>query len=449
VLQLFGVTAPTLAQTKETQTKQSQTKTAQPATTSASDNPTSFWEAEHQRAVELAQHDQHDAALAILSKLMTAHPDNYPIRRDYVVVLAWKGDCDESIRQYEPIKTRSDQEPYLVSAVAECLAKLRNTDEALTLLDKNLKAHPDDEDLKASYASLREQTDLNNRPLLEVTVGTDQSDAGIRERYANIRYSQYLAPATRWFARYYTANADDKDFATGDLHRLGLGIMYWINPQWYFEQEFSAEIINSDKAGSTSTLIYYPTSLWEIRGQYATFAEDISLRANAQDIYADKFTLAADFHTLSYQWEWSGEYDKYHFSDDNDRESLSTSLGYAYMQQEKLENRVILELSHSTNTLDNVVYFSPASDATITVTHRTSFVYDSQYDRHVDHLSLFAGEYDQQHYSSKPIYGIRYEQEYDFNKFHSFSWGAEYASRVYDGNRESGLNVIAKLTSKL
>jgi len=414
-----------------------------------SDPANPAWEAEHQHAVDLAHNDQHDAALAILAKLMAAHPDNYPLRRDYVVVAAWKGDCDEAVKQYQPIKSRPDQESYLVVAIAECLNNLRHTDEAVNLVNNNLKNHPGDEELKNSAQSLQHKIELDKRPVIEAAVGTNQSDAGIRETTASVRYSQYFAPSTRWFARYFHANAHDKDFDTGELNRLGVGIMYWINPQWYFEQEFSAEIIDNDKAGSTSTLIFYPSSLWQVRAQYATFAEDISLRANALDIHADHFLLGADFHTLSYRWEWSGQYDTYHFSDDNDRESLSTSLGYAYELTPKREQRVILELSHSTNTLDNVVYFNPSSDNSITVTHRTSFVYDSKYDRHVDHLSLFAGQYDQQHYSSKPIYGIQYEQEYDLDEYRSFSWGAEYASRVYDGKRESGLNVAASLTYKL
>ena len=413
------------------------------------DDTNSAWEAEHQRAVELAHNDQHDAALAILAKLMAAHPDNYPLRRDYVVVAAWKGDCDEAIKQYQPIKSRPDLESYLVVSVAECMNNLRYTDEAVSLVSKSLKNHPDDEDLKNSYQTLQHKIEMDKRAMIEASIGTNQSDAGIRETTASIRYSQYLAPSARWFARYFQATAHDKDFDTGDLNRMGLGIMYWINPKWYFEQEFSAEIVDNDRSGSTSTLIFYPTGLWQVRAQYATFAEDISLRANALDIYADHFLLGANFHTISYRWEWSGQYDNYHFSDDNDRESLYTSLGYAYELTPKREQRIILELSHSTNSLDNVVYFNPSSDTSITVTHKTSFVYDSKYDRHVDHLSFFAGQYDQQHYGSNPIYGIRYEQEYDFDEYRSFSWGAEYASRVYDDQRESGLNVVASLTYKL
>ena len=127
------------------------------------DPTTTAWEAEHQRAVDLAHNDQHDAALAILAKLMAAHPDNYPLRRDYVVVAAWKGDCDEAIKQYQPIKSRPDHETYLVVAIAECLNNLRHTDEAVNLVDNSLKNHPDDEDLKNSYQSLQHKIEPKSR----------------------------------------------------------------------------------------------------------------------------------------------------------------------------------------------------------------------------------------------------------------------------------------------
>ena len=406
-------------------------------------------ESEHQRAVELARNDQHDAALKILDNLLLQAPDNYPIRRDYVIIAAWKGDCDKSLKYYQPIQNRPDQEDYLILPVSECLANTRQTDEALNLLRKGTKAYPDNQDIKTSYQSLLNDIALDKKPELQITVGRGESDAGNQEHFLNVRYSQFLAEATRWFVRYYQTHADDKEFKTGDLNRVGVGIMHWFHPQWYFEQEFSKEIRHDDPAGFTSTLIHYPTSLWQVRAQYASFAEDIPLRAKALDIESNRFTVGADYHSINYQWEWSGSFSMYDFSDDNDRKSYYTSLGYAYEQKEKREQRVIGELYHSTNSQNNVVYFNPESDVAITITHRTSFVLDTQYDRHVDHLSLFAGQYDQKNYQSEVIYGIRYEQEYDFNLYHSLNWGAEYASRVYDGERESELSFIVTLTSKL
>ena len=73
---------------------------------------------------------------------------------------------------------------------------------------------------------------------------------------------------------------------------------------------------------------------------------------------------------------------------------------------------------------------------------------DTRFNRHVDHISLYVGHYNQQGYSAKLIYGARYEQEYDLNDYQYFSWGAEWASRVFDGERESIISLIANFSTR-
>ncbi|MGD8572921.1 MAG: hypothetical protein PVH98_10720, partial [Gammaproteobacteria bacterium] len=126
-----------------------------------------------------------------------------------------------------------------------------------------------------------------------------------------------------------------------------------------------------------------------------------------------------------------------------------TALGYGYVMKPRLEQRIIGSYYQSSNTLDNTVYFNPDSDSSITLTHRTSYVFDSRYDRHVDHLSVFVGQYDQEGFGSDTFYGVRYEQDYDFDSLHSLHWGAGYASNIYDGNRESEISFIVTFTKKL
>ena len=248
-------------------------------------------ESEYKRAIGLAHDDKHDEALAILGPLTTQHPDNYPIRRDYVVISSWNGNCDESLKKYQSIKHRSNKESYLVVAVSECMAKTRHHDEAISLLQEGKKNHPKDEDIKSSYESLLKDIELDKKPELELSAGTNESDAGNRENFFSARYSHQIADATRAFVRYFTTRADDDDFATADLNRLGVGVMHWFNPKWYGEQEFSKEIKHGGDAGSTTTIIHYPTSLWELRGQFASFTEDVPLRAKELDIDADRLTL--------------------------------------------------------------------------------------------------------------------------------------------------------------
>ncbi len=394
-------------------------------------------ESEHQRAVEIAHNDDHDTALAILGKLLASHPDNYPVRRDYVIIASWKGDCDDALEKYQPIKDRPNKEDYLIGPVAECLASTRQNDEALALLRQGSKNYPDNKDIKSIYKSLLNDIALDRKPELNIRTGTGQSDAGNQDYFFEIKYSRQFAAAARWFARYFTTFADDPEFDTGDLNRVGAGIMYWFNPKWYLEQEFSYDVKDGSHGGSTTTLVFHPTSLWEVTGQYASYTEDVPLRAKAIGIDSDRLGLSAYYHSLDYRWEWFGAVATYDFSDGNNRDSYYTELGYAYEMKSEREQRVILEVSGSRNTLENTVYFNPIRDTTVAIKHRTSFVFDSKYDRHVDHLSVFLGQYDQQGYSAKATYGASYEQQYDFSRIHSLSWWLEVASRIFDGERET------------
>jgi len=399
-------------------------------------------ESEHQRAVELARNDDHDAALAILDGLLTEHPDNYAVRRDYVVIASWKGDCDKALEKFQPIQNRPDKEDYLITPGA------RRTDDALALLREGSRAYPDNGDIKLIYQSLLNDIAIERKPELNFSAGIDQSDAGNQDNLLEFRYSHQLTKQSRWFARYFRASANDKDFDTADLNRLGLGIMWWMHPKWYLEQEFSQDFKTGDDFGSTTTLTFNPTSLWEIYSQYASFAEDIPLRARAVGVTSNRAQLAADYHTLDYRWEWYGTISAYDFSDSNERRGFYTALGYGYEMIEKREQRVILEISGAQNTLENTVYFNPIKALDVSLKHRTTFILDSKYDRHVDHLSVYVGRYDQKNYSAKTTYGIGYEQEYDFDVANSLSWGAEVASRVFDGERETIVNFLVNYTAK-
>ena len=422
--------------------------TAETKNTETKKIPESEVESLYKRAIDLAHDDKHDAALKILKPVTIQYPDKYPIRRDYVVISAWKGDCDESLDKFQSIKDRANKEPYLITAVSECMAKNRYHDEALALLSEGKKNHPDDKDIKSNYDYLVKSIELDRKPEIELSAGTNESDAGNREYFFSAKYSHQLTNKTRGFVRYFTTAADDDEFDTEDLNRLGVGLMHWFEPKWYGELELSTEIKHSSNSGVTATVIHYPTSLWELRAQHATYTEDVPLRAKEIGVEAERTTLAADYHSIDYRWEWSASYSTYDFSDGNNRDSFYTALGYGYLMRADLEERIIVGLYRSDNTLQNTVYYNPDSDTSITITNKTSMVLDTRFVRHVDHLSLYVGQYNQQSYSPKLTYGVRYEQEYQLNDHQYFSWGAEYASLVFDGERESIVSVIANFSHK-
>lgn len=398
---------------------------------------TNDFEAEHERGVNLARQGKLDEGLNILQRLIDQHPDDYSLQRDYVIIATWKGRCDIALERYQKIHHYDRQEPYLIVPVSECLADRKSYKSAIALLRKGRQWWPDDEDVKNTLNSVLADSKRDSMSEVEVAVSTNESDQGSREWLFQTQYSKQLFDRTRVHLRYLTVRATDSQFDTGDLNRIGLGVRYGLNPFMTVGQEFSFDAKRGDRFGSNTLAVFTPSDLWLINMEYASFAEDISLRATAQDIKASRLTVNADFHTVDYKWNWSASSAWYGFSDTNDRTVYSSSLGYAFELKPEREQRLILQLYHTQNTLANTVYYNPESDLSTILTYKVDIVYSSRFQRHVDHFYLFAGTYYEKGYGTENVGGVRYEQEYDFNETTSLNFGLSYSNNVYDGNSES------------
>jgi tetratricopeptide (TPR) repeat protein len=404
----------------------------------------------HDKGVKTAREGNHREGLAILQSILNKDPNNYAVRRDVVIIATWAGDCDLALKNYKHIENTPQQESYVLVPVSDCLNAQNRRADAIALLEKGIAQWPKDEELKEKLTELEAERDIDTAPAVSVSLSTDSSDQGNLEWLFETRYSQQISKDTRAYARFLAVRADDPEFATGDLNRLGIGAIYHLNFQWAFDAEFSTDVKQSGDEGITGTVLYQPYYLWQLGLQHATFAEDVPLRAKAVGTTSDRTSAFVDFRTEDYRWTWSAGANQYDFSDNNNRKSFYTSGSYAYSLKPKLEHRVVLDLSRSKNTLPstNTVYFNPSLDSTINLTHKTSLVYDSRFERHVDHFFVFIGSYWQKDYSSNPIYGVGLQQEYNFTDYDYFTWGAGVDSRVYDGNREQQLSVYVSYEHK-
>jgi biofilm PGA synthesis protein PgaA len=400
-------------------------------------------DAEHWRGVELARAGHHDAGLAVLSGLLRKYPGSYAIERDIVIITAWKGDCRAAVRRYEAIRDYPDPEPYLVIPVSECLIKVGRTDEAVALLDEAQRRFPEDADLRAAHASAVARRAALFLHELRLEVSTNTSDQGKREWIWGASVSRRLADRTHVYVRYTNTHSSYEEFQTGKQDRLGVGIVHEFHNNVVVTQEFSDDIHRTGQNGSLTSVVFLPNDLWRFGASYNTFAEDLPLRAKAQLIDAGQSSVFTDYHSADYVWSWAASASRYDFSDTNRRNTLVTSLGYAYEMKPKREQRVFLEYYQSDNTLENAIYFNPSHDRSLSVLHKTDFVYDSLFPRHVDHLYLSVGLYDQQGFPGRAIWGVRYEQDYDFTKRTALLVGAGYARRAYDGVGEYETSVNA------
>lgn len=466
----------------------------------------------HTRGVELARQGRYDAGLAVLEPLLRRFPDDYPLRRDVTLVHAWKGDCDQALTHFEPLRTRARLDAYLIAPVADCavrraragahepaldvltallphaasgyplrrdialihiwkgdcksalawyepirddrrnpsylivpatdclLAENRPT-EALTLVEAGRARYPDDPALMHAYNKVRVRLRLDasyddDRPAAEASIAGGKSDRGIREWLARTEASMPAVGRTRVYARYLISSINADEFRAGEMDRAGVGIRWRPSARWRLQQEFSTDVHKPALGGSHTLAEYKPYDSWTLALAHDTYAEDISVRARAADIEAAHSEAGVTYNSRDYIWYGRAAAGRYDFTDTNRRSSFFSTVGYAYQMLPEREQRIYVEWYRSRNTLDDAVYFNPKSDQSAGLVHRTDFVHDSRFKRHVDHLFLTLASYRQQHFGTHAKWGVKYEQDYDFDSANALVVGAGFNRNVYDGQRE-------------
>lgn len=397
--------------------------------------------AEHTRAVEAARAGRHDEGLAILRGLLRYFPNDYPLNRDFIVIAAWKSDCTTALERYDHLRSRPAPEPYFAISVSDCLLDNERPKEAAALLQEALVAAPNNEDLthaleKARLARPFAERDHRYREAI-FDLHSDESDQGLREWRAQLEGSAPVAAGTRVYGRYLVTRASDEALRSGDLHRGAVGLRQRIGERWRTELEASTDTRMSGKSGAATRVTYEPRDTLQLEAAYTTYADDIPLRARAADIDAKRWDAGAAYRSIDYLWDGRVTVSGYDFSDSNRRRSVYATTGYAWEMLPYREQRLYVELYQGNNTLDNVVYFNPTRDRSIGLLHRTDFVYESRYKRHVDSLFLSVSSYEQENFGTHGRWSISFEQDYDFDEFNGLTWSAGYSRNVYDGGVEN------------
>jgi len=398
--------------------------------------------AEHTRGVQLARAGQYDDGLAVLLPLLDRFPDDYPLQRDIVLIYAWKGACPSALHRFERIRNYPDLEPYLVVAASDCLLAANRPNEARRLTRLAYERHSDNEALQNAFLKsdlvLRIDQNIDEQsPAVIAALHNDTSDQGLTEWIGRAEGSARIADATRLYVRHRFTRSTESQYQAGDLDRVGVGVRYRFDERLFLDQELSADFNEPGQGGSSTRVQFQPRDAWRFLAAYTSFAEAIPLRAHAAGIDAIQWTAEAAYERRDYRLEALVSMNYFDFTDSNQRTALYATAGYAYEMRARREQRLFLEWSQSRNSFDIAVYFNPSRDNSLGLMHRTDFVYESRYRRHVDHLWLSVNAYSQDGFGTHGRWAVRYEQDYDFDKSRALVAGAGVARNIYDGKYET------------
>jgi hypothetical protein len=191
--------------------------------------------------------------------------------------------------------------------------------------------------------------------------------------------------------------------------------------------------VNDDKTGVAGSLTFTPNDYWTFHGTVDTSANETPLQASLAGINARR---------ASGEVIWQAH------------ESRSAALSYAYMDfsdsnrrditQARWTERVIagpvykLEITGalyaSRNSLADVPYFNPSSDFSPTLEFANEWLQWRRYTRAFRHrLVASIGNYWQEGFGNWPVYGARYEQEWEADDRLTFRYGIGRSLHPYDG----------------
>jgi biofilm PGA synthesis protein PgaA len=243
-------------------------------------------------------------------------------------------------------------------------------------------------------------------------------------------YSSPLDYNYRVFAHTYSAEAQF-DNGSGRRNRLGAGVEYRA-PQIIASGELTHDV-NGDDTGAAAALAYTPDDYWTFRGIVDTSANDTPLRASLAGINARLFSGEAIWQANESR-SAALSYARMNFSDSNRRDTVQARWTERVIAGPVYKLEITGALYASQNSAVGAPYFNPSHDFSPTLQFANEWLQWRRYTRAFRHrLVLDIGNYSQQTFSSGPIYGARYEQEWDADDRLTLRYGVGRNLHPYDG----------------
>lgn len=360
---------------------------------------------------------------------------NLGARQGEAMSYLWQGWPGEALLRLDAIRARNEHYvPARIGRVSALLGLERNREARAEAVQLQVQ-YPDNKHAQNAVRA----TEIRYQPEIGASFYVSDSDRGTREWLFRAEVSDQVGDDTRVYGRWTRSGTREEQYKAGELNRAGLGVHHYFTPRVRITQELSTDVKESfgeRHLGSFSALILRPDDYWRFDLSYNSYAEDIPLRARAQNIEADQISLGMSYNGGQI-WQWRAGASYIDFSDTNERTALSTSLDWTYSPGPFFRHHLIPEIYGSRNTLAGAPYFNPSRDLSLALTHMTEWLVTlAPTYRHADRLFVTVGSYDQEGFEVMTRWGVRYEQDYNWNDTTSLLWNIGYYRSIYDGNPE-------------
>lgn len=203
------------------------------------------------------------------------------------------------------------------------------------------------------------------------------------------------------------------------------------------------------QAGGGATLDWTATDQLRFSASAEKFSMATPLRALLTGVTADEVAGRA-----TWRWHESSSVSAflgwYPFTDGNRRVAGGVELRQKLLDLPHFDLTGRADLYASHNTKPDAAYFNPTRDLAATAGVLAEYVTWRRYDTSfVQALSLDAGSYSQQGYSTGWIGALNYQHRWRFDPLTEFRYGVQLTRRIYDGDPSRGFAFLFGLTQRI
>jgi len=379
-----------------------------------------------------------------LEAMVKAAPNNTHLRVDLAALYRSRAQARRAEIELKLAETMSPRALAVEHAQASVALDLHAWRQAEMLIHDTLARAPEN----TTSQRLARRWQVHNRAELRASVNAgrspdsaaDNTASGSRSlEFDTVLYTAPLAYDWRAFAGLgYAQGRYREGVGHARWQRAGLE---WRARDWWVEGEVAAQNDgHGTKPGAALAFTHEIDDHWQVGAKLERLSRATPLRARHSGIHAH----ATQGHVRWRAHEeraWRVDWDAAHFSDGNQRRSVSVNGSERLLTRPRWQFDLLLDVSTQGNSQDDArPYFNPKRDLMVLPALRATQVLTRRYDTVWEHeLTLSAGSYWQRHYGSHAALGLAYGQRWRANDVFEVAFGVSASSRPYDGAREREL----------
>lgn len=216
-----------------------------------------------------------------------------------------------------------------------------------------------------------------------------------------------------------------------------LGMAFYITkPDYVVTANINRSSLLRSNIGSAISATWLASDYFQYNGKLELASTETPLRALDIGTKANVASLGVTYKVDDGQI-WSANTEIWKFSDNNTRQAFSISQKQRLNYHPNLRLHSRITAAYSSNTNNNVPYFSPRRDLLIEGELEVDHLMWRDYEYSArQHLWMSIGDYSQYSFGSRTNWSIKYAHEWRNDPWWSLSYGIGLNQRHFDGNRE-------------